>query len=261
MTPVCHQALVSDGIRHGFFTRTGGVSQGIYASANSGPGSDDDPAAVAENRARVAQALAVAPDNLLTCHQIHSPDVVTVTEPFADRPRADALVTRAPGLVLGVLTADCAPVLFADAQAGVIGAAHAGWKGALGGVLANTVAAMAALGADPARIVAVVGPCIAQPSYEVGTDFRARFVEADPTHGAFFLPGVADDKCQFDLPGFVCAQLTQAGVGRVAAVGRDTYAEAADFFSYRRTCHAGEPDYGRQISAIVLGSPGSGPDL
>ena len=183
-----HPSLAAPHITHGFFTRAGGVSAGVYASLNCGPGSADDSARVAENRARCAGAFGVAPDALLTAYQVHSPDVLVVDAPFAERPKVDALVTRTQGLMLGILTADCAPVLVADAEAGVIGAAHAGWKGALGGVLENTVAAMESLGARREHIRAVVGPCIRQASYEVGAEFRENFVSADAGYAEFFVP-------------------------------------------------------------------------
>lgn len=241
-----------DGTRHGFFGREGGLSGGLYASLNVGLGSADDPAAVAENRVRAVAA--VAPGTaLITLHQVHSAIAVTVGEPVADasRPRADALATATPGLALGILTADCAPVLFADVEAGVIGAAHAGWKGVLGGVLAATVEAMLALGARRDRIAAAIGPCIAQHSYEVDKSFAARFVEADASHARFFAPGRAGHR-HFDLEGFCATRLAADGIRRVEALGFDTYALPDRYFSYRRTTHAGEPDYGRQLSLIAL---------
>ncbi|MEL6680768.1 MAG: peptidoglycan editing factor PgeF [Pseudomonadota bacterium] len=235
-------------VRHGFFTRAGGVSGGIYEGLNCGPGSNDDPGHVSENRARVARWFDAEPDRLVTLWQVHSADAVTVTEPFAQRPKADALVTATPGLVLGILTADCAPVLFADVEAGVVGAAHAGWKGALGGVVEATVAAMVLLGAARERIRATVGPTIAQASYEVGEDFMDRFLDEDPGFQQFFAGG-APGKAQFDLPGFVLHRCREAGVA-ADWIGRDTYAEPVRFFSYRRATHRGEGDYGRLISAI-----------
>lgn len=234
---------------HGFFTRNGGVSQGVYASLNCGPGSDDDPAAVAENRRRAVHMLTGRPLPLVTCYQIHSPVCLTVDAPWPDdaRPQADALATRTPGLVLGILTADCAPVLLLDPEARVIGAAHAGWKGAVGGVLASTVAAMESLGATRARIRAVVGPCIAQDSYEVGEDFRERF---GPQSEAFFR---ADgNRWRFDLKGFCRAGLERLGLAAVNVLANDTCFEEDSFFSYRRKCLRGEPDYGRQLSAICI---------
>lgn len=240
------------GVRHAFFTRAGGVSQGIYRGLNVGLGSDDETAAVLENRRRVAAWLAVAPENLLTAHQIHSPDVITVARPSAGaRPRGDALVTDRPGLALGVLTADCGPVLFADPAARVIGAAHAGWKGAFGGVLENTVAAMEALGARRERILAALGPAIGQTNYEVGPEFVRRFVKADAGNERWFRPAGKKGHALFDLEGYTVARLAAAGI-EAAGLGRCTYAEEEAFYSYRRATHRGEPDYGRQISAIVL---------
>lgn len=241
------------GLRHGFFTREGGVSEGLYASLNCGLGSGDDPVHVAENRRRAAALLELEPERLLTCYQVHSPDVVTVERPWApeERPRADALVTRTPGIALGILTADCAPVLLADAEARVIGAAHAGWKGALDGVLEATVAAMLALGAEAGRIVAGVGPCIAQRSYEVGPEFPAAFVARAVENADFFRPG-RGDRLLFDLKGYVARRLVAAGVGTVLPLPCDTCAEEARFFSYRRACRRGEGDYGRGLSAIAL---------
>ena len=235
---------------HGFLGRRGGVSRGLLAGLNAGLGAGDDPAAVAENRRRAVAA--VRPGAVLaTVHQVHSPDVVTVAAPWPDagRPRADAVVTDRPGLLLGILTADCAPVLLADRQAGVIGAAHAGWRGAHGGVLERTVAAMAALGADPARIVAAIGPAIAQASYEVDAPFRELFDAA--SDAAFFVPG-APGRWQFDLAGYAARRLAACGVGTVEALPLDTYALPERYFSFRRATHRGEPAYGRQLSAIAL---------
>jgi len=246
--------LARAGVRHGFFTRGGGVSTGLYDSLNTGVGSSDDPAAVAENRRRVAAHLGSAPDDLAACYQIHSA-VARVAEAGwkGERPEGDATVTAAPGVVCAVLTADCAPVLMADPEAGVVGAAHAGWKGALGGIVHSTVAAMEALGARPARMVAVVGPCIAQASYEVGADYQDRFEHHDPGSGRFFAPGAAPDKRQFNLPGYVLWRLEQAGVADAAWTGGDTRVDAARFFSNRRAYLNGEPDFGRLMSAISLG--------
>ncbi len=251
MTPPFLTAPSLGGLPHGFFGREGGVSGGIYASLNVGLGSGDDRAAVVENRSRVAAALGGAV--LVNAFQVHSPDVVTVTGPHADdaRPKADGLVTDRPGLALSILAADCAPVLFADREAGVIGAAHAGWKPAFTGVLGNTVAAMEALGARRERIAAAVGPCIARRSYEVDDAFLRRFVEADPENERFFAPGRPGHH-RFDLEGFVVARIAEQGVTSIAALGQDTYAQPDRYFSYRRTTHAGEPDYGRQISSIAL---------
>lgn len=242
-------ANVLEGVPHGFMTRRGGVSTGAVASLNCGFGAEDDRASVIENRRRAAEAV-LSGARLVGVHQVHSPDVVIVEEPWSDdaRPPADGLVTDRPGLLLGVLTADCAPVLLADREAGVIGTAHAGWRGAHGGVIANTVTAMEALGADPSRIAAAVGPCIAQPSYEVGPDFRAQFSEGDARH---FTPGEAGH-WQFDLPGYVTQCLGEAGVARIEVIGRDTYAEPEMFFSFRRATHQGEPTYGRMLSLIGL---------
>ncbi len=241
------------GVRHAFFTRRGGVSEGPYASLNGGTGSDDRPADVAKNRARMAAALGVAPDRFLTAYQVHSPTVVVADGPWAgERPRADAIVTRTAGLAIGVTTADCGPVLLADAQAGVVGAAHAGWRGALAGVTDATLVAMERLGADRRRVVAALGPMIRQPSYEVGPDLVAQFVAADPDNRQFFRPGAKPDHALFDLAGYVASRLRAAGIAVVADLARCTYAEPDHFFSYRRMTHRGEADYGRHISAIVL---------
>ncbi|WP_210357184.1 peptidoglycan editing factor PgeF [Sphingomonas beigongshangi] len=237
---------------HGFLGRRGGVSHGLVAGLNVGLGSADDPAAVAENRRRAAAAV-LSDAALVTPYQIHSADVVTVTTPWTDdaRPYADALVTDRPGLLLGILTADCAPVLFADAEAGVVGAAHAGWRGALAGVTDATLAAMEALGAARSRIVAAIGPCIARASYEVDGGFVARFAATDPANERFFADGRAGH-FQFDLEAYVAHRLAAAGIARVTALGLDTYADADRFFSYRRATHRREADYGRQISLIGL---------
>lgn len=254
LAPLTHPLLNRAGIRHGFFTRQGGVSTGLYDSLNTGVGSNDDPAAVAENRRRVAACLGGGPDDIAACYQIHSA-VARVAEAGwkGERPEGDATVTAAPGVICAVLTADCAPVLLADAEAGVVGAAHAGWKGALGGIIHSTVAAMEALGARPARMVAVVGPCISRDSYEVGADFQERFEHHDPGSGRFFAPGAAADKRLFDLPAFVLWRLAQAGVGETAWTGEDTRVDQTRFFSNRRAFLNGEPDFGRQMSAIRLG--------
>lgn len=241
----------SHGVRHGFFTRSGGVSEGIYRGLNVGLGSDDDTDAVLENRRRVADWMGVSPQNLLTVHQVHSSDAIRITEPFITRPKADAMVTDRPGLALGALAADCGPVLFADPEARVISAAHAGWKGALTGVLENTVAAMEKLGAERKRIVAVLGPAISQDNYEVGPEFVARFIEADPANECWFRPSGKQGHALFDLNGYTVARLSAAGV-TAGHLGRCTYADEDDFYSYRRATHRGEADYGRQISAIVL---------
>jgi polyphenol oxidase len=243
-----------DGLRHGFFTRQGGVSGGIYASLNCGPSSRDDTANVAENRARVAEILGVKPDRLLSLSQQHSAEAVTVKKPWdgAKTPEADAMVTSTPGLALGVLTADCAPVLFADGEAGVIGAAHAGWRGALSGIVEATVKAMEKLGAAPERITAVIGPTISQKAYEVGSQYLEQFLAEEPGSGPFFVTDEASGEPHFDLPGYVGERLARAGVGQIADLGLCTYCEETRLFSYRRSQHHGEEDYGRQISAIVL---------
>jgi YfiH family protein len=240
------------GIAHGFFGREGGVSEGLYASLNCGPGSKDDRAAVMENRRRVAQALA-QDTTLVSLAQIHSPFVHVVDADWdaTKHPEGDGMATATPGIALGILTADCAPVLFADADACVIGAAHAGWKGAFSGVLEATVAAMEALGASRLRIAAAVGPCISAPNYEVGEDFRERFAEADPANTRFFRAG-RDGHHHFDLEGYVATRLAGLGLGQVEALGVCTYPPQNGFFSFRRTTHAAEADYGREISAILL---------
>ncbi len=238
------------GIAHGFFGRDGGVSTGVYASLNCGPGSRDDPAAVAENRARSMAALAPGV-RLVTLAQIHSAAIHTVGAgwDFGTRKDGDGLVTALAGVALGVLTADCAPVLFADAESGVIGAAHAGWKGAVAGVLENTIAAMAKLGARPGRIAAAIGPAISQSNYEVGGDLRARFAAADDR---FFVPSDRAGHLRFDLPGYVRQRLEQAGLASIDDLGLCTYPPANGFFSYRRATHLDETDYGREISAIAV---------
>lgn len=236
---------------HGFFTRKGGASSGIFAGLNCGQGSSDQSEAVAINRARVAAHLEIAPTHLIGVHQIHSADVITATAPFATPLRADALVTATPGLALSVLTADCQPVLFADPQAGVIGAAHAGWRGALAGVLEATVAAMVALGARPAQINAVIGPAISQRAYEVGPEFLDAFLTEDQTYSRFFAAG-RGDKLQFDLPGFGLFRLRAAGVGNARWTGHCTYSDPARFYSYRRSVHDHEADYGRLMSVIRI---------
>jgi YfiH family protein len=247
---------VLDGIAHGFFTRQGGTSTGIYASLNCGFGSDDDGSNVAANRERVLAQLGMPGRPLVMVHQIHSATVVTVEQPWArsDNPRADAMVTNRPGLCLGILTADCVPLLFADPVAGVIGAAHAGWKGALGGVAEATIAAMCRLGAVPGRIAAAIGPAIQQASYEVGPEFHAGFAES----ARFFRGPAPDGRYHFDLPGFVEARLAALGLARIGNTGLDTCADETRFFSYRRATVRREPDYGRQLSVIaLLGSGGA----
>jgi YfiH family protein len=243
------RASTLEGIPHGFLGRRGGVSLGTIAGLNVGHGAEDDSEAVAENRRRAIAAV-LAGAQLATVYQVHSPDAVEVREPWPHdaRPRADAMVTDRPGLLLAVVTADCAPVLLADREAGVVGAAHAGWRGAHGGVLENTVAAMERLGAARERIAAAIGPAIAQPSYEVDTRFRESFGADDDR---FFVPG-REGHWQFDLEGYAAARLRAAGVGSVEALGLDTYADEGRFFSYRRATHRGEPGYGRQFSLIGL---------
>ncbi|RVV99145.1 peptidoglycan editing factor PgeF [Mesobaculum littorinae] len=239
-------------VRHGFFTRKGGASSGVFGGLNCGIGSSDQREAVAINRARVAADMGVAPGALVTAHQVHSADVVEITGPAAvPPPRADAMVTREPGIALAILTADCQPVLFADAEAGVIGAAHAGWKGALAGILGNTIDAMERLGAQRDRITAVIGPCISQRNYEVGPEFLDSFMAEDPDLTRFFAQGPGD-RMLFDLPGFGLHCLRAAGVGQAEWTGHCTYDDAARFFSYRRSCHRQEADYGRLISSIRL---------
>jgi YfiH family protein len=252
--PITHPLLDAAGVRHGFFTRAGGVSTGIFKGLNAGLGSSDDPAAVTENRARIAREMGGGPDDLAACYQIHSAITRVADGPWkGDRPEGDAVASATPGVICAILTADCAPILLADAEAGVVAAVHAGWKGALGGVVHSAVAAMQALGAEPARTVAVVGPCIAQGSYEVGADYEERFAHHDPGSERFFIPGAAPDKRLFDLPGFVLWRLEQAGVGEAAWTGDDTCADEARFFSNRRAFQRGEPDFGRLMSAITLG--------
>lgn len=240
------------GVRHGFFTRRGGVSAGIYRGLNAGVGSNDRPDHVAENRRRVAAWFGCDAGALLTLYQVHSADALVVRAPHAgERPKADAMVTNRPGIVLGVLAADCGPVLFADGEAGVVGAAHAGWKGALTGILEATVEAMESIGARRDRITAVLGPSISAAAYEVGPEFVARFAEADPANGSYFAASPRDGHAMFDLNRYTVDRLAQAGV-EAAMIGRCTYADEDDFYSYRRATHRREPDYGRQISAISL---------
>jgi len=242
------------GVRHGFFTRSGGVSHGVYATLNGGTGSNDAPDNVTENRARMAIALGVTPDRFLTAYQIHSPDVVVVEEPWTHdrRPRADAIVTRLPRLAIGVSTADCGPLLFADAEAHVIGAAHAGWRGALAGVIEAAIAAMEKLGAQRSRIATALGPTIRQPNYEVGSEFVERFLAADADNKRFFKPSTSSGHAMFDLGGYIAERLQRAGITNFEDLGLCTYAEPERFFSYRRTTKLGEPDYGRHINAIAL---------
>ncbi|TGE01480.1 peptidoglycan editing factor PgeF [Methylobacterium nonmethylotrophicum] len=241
------------GIRHAFFTRQGGVSEGLYASLNGGLGSGDDPDRVRENRRRMTAALGLAPETLVSLYQVHSAEAVIVERPFAERPRADAMATRVPGVALGILTADCGPILFADPVNRVVGAAHAGWKGALSGVIEATLATMENLGAKRAGITAVLGPTIGASAYEVGPEFRERFEAADPGNARYFAtsPERATHSL-FDLPAYIVARLKAAGIGEAANLNLCTYAEPDRFFSYRRTTHRAEADYGRLVSAIAL---------
>lgn len=238
-------------VQHGFFTRKGGASSGIFAGLNCGPGSSDQAEVVAINRARVADSMGVAQDHLISINQVHSADVIHVTGPLAERPRADGMVTATPGIALGVLTADCQPVLFADPEAGVIGAAHAGWRGTRDGVLEATVEAMIALGARRDRIAAVIGPTISQSAYEVGPEFFEAFTDDDRDSARFFIAG-QDGRYLFDLPAMGLSRLRAAGVGHAEWTRHCTYRDSERFFSYRRTTHAGEADYGRLISTIRL---------
>jgi YfiH family protein len=247
-------SLTLTGIRHAFFTRSGGVSTGLYASLNGGVGSQDDAGKVVENRARMAAALGVEPRRLLTAYQSHSPNVVVAEAPWTtgDRPRADAIVTRMRALAIGVTTADCGPVLLADPRTGVIGAAHAGWRGALTGVVEATVAAMERLGAARGQIRAAIGPMIRQTSYEVGPDLVARFRAEDPAASRFFAPAKREAHAMFDLAGYIAARLKRAGITAVEDTELCTYADPERFFSYRRTTHHAEADYGRHVNAIAL---------
>ena len=252
LSPVTSPALEHPGVRHGFFTRPGGVSQGIYEGLNVGLGSSDDPEAVMENRAIAADWLGTAAQNLLTVYQVHSCDVVIATGPFGDeRPQVDAIVTSTPGLAIGILTADCGPVLFLDPQARVAGAAHAGWKGATGGILEATVSAMEELGANRTNIQAVLGPMISQENYEVGPEFVERLTLLDPQNGKWLAPSANEGHAMFDLPGYILNRLGEAGVS-ACWTGQCTYEEEGLFYSYRLKTHRAEPDYGRQLSAICL---------
>ena len=251
--PSTLEILSSDALtcRHGFFTRKGGASSGIFAGLNCGTGSSDQAEIVAINRARVAEAMGLGPESLVTVHQVHSARAVPVTAPLSIRPEADAMVTATPGLLLGVLTADCQPVLFHDPKAGVIGAAHAGWRGTVDGVLEATLDAMEALGAQRADIRAAIGPTISQAAYEVGPEFLDRLRDEDPESLRHFANGTGD-RMLFDLPGYGLHRLRSAGVGQAEWIGHCTYRDATRFYSYRRTTHAGEADYGRLISTIRL---------
>lgn len=241
------------GIRHAFFTREGGASGGIYASLNGGLGSADDSAAIAENRARMARHLKVEPTHLVSLYQVHSPDVEVVTGPWGgERPKADAMVTVSQNVALGVSSADCGPILFADGEARVIGAAHSGWKGAFSGVVGATVTAMEKLGARRERILAVLGPTISAKAYEVGPEFIERFKAENRTYARFFTPSERAAHAMFDLPAFIALKAQEAGIGRFVDMGLCTYGDETRFFSYRRTTHRGEADYGRLISAIAL---------
>ncbi len=248
------EAFNAPHIRHGFFTREGGFSAGLFTSLNCGTGSGDDLETVRRNRSIVASALDIPEPRLVTVHQVHSATVIPVTAPIdhASRPKADAMVTNVPGLALGVLTADCGPVLFADLEARVIGAAHAGWKGALAGVTGATIDAMESLGAKRARIVAVVGPMIGQGAYEVGPEFPERFLDSDPANSRYFRPSARPGHSMFDLPGYLAIRLRAEGAGTVIDLALCTFSDEQRFFSYRRATHAREPVYGRQISAIAL---------
>jgi YfiH family protein len=243
-----------EGIEHAFFGRVGGVSSGLYASLNCGPGSNDDRRLVIENRERARAALSPSANRLLTLYQIHGRDVAIVDEPWeiGGAPRADAMACATPGLALGILTADCAPVLLADAEARVVGAAHAGWKGALAGVIESAIRGMEELGARRARIAAAIGPCISQPAYEVGADFRARVVADDPGNERFFVSSTRPDHWRFDLRAYARSRLEGAGVGNVCSLDACTYAQDLELYSFRRATHRGEGDYGRQLSAIML---------
>jgi YfiH family protein len=241
------------GLRHAFFTREGGVSDGVYESLNGGLGSNDDPVNVAENRRRMAEQMGVPLQRLLSVFQIHSPDAVVATGPWqgASRPRADAIVTRTEGLAIGITAADCGPILLVDPNARVVGAAHAGWKGALTGILESTVEAMEKLGAERSGVVAAIGPLIRQHSYEVGGEFVERFVEADAENAVFFIPSAREGHAMFDLAGFIRMRLENAGVLMIDDIGVDTYSDER-CYSYRRSVHRGEPDYGRHVHAIAL---------
>lgn len=253
-----HDLLKDDGIEHGFFTKNGGVSSGLYSSLNCGVGSQDKPENVIENRARVAGAFGNIPENLLTLHQIHSDKCITVDQPYDavnNRPQADALVTDKPGLVIGVLTADCGPVLFSGKSSEgkpIVGAAHAGWGGALKGILENTIASMEKRGLDKSTLKAVVGPCIGPQTYEVSDSFRDPFILQDMKNSRFFVPATRPGHLMFDLPAYCHRRLFLAGVPQIQVLGRDTCAEQDTFFSYRRSTHRSEPDYGRQVSAISI---------
>jgi polyphenol oxidase len=252
LDPITHESLRSPGITHAFFTRQGGVSTGIYEGLNVGIGSSDDPTFIKENRSRAAGFFSIAPNLLMNPWQTHSSDVIVVERPFdGERPKADGIVTKTPGIVIGVVTADCGPILFADTQAKVIGAAHAGWKGAVGGVLENTIKTMEELGAKRENIVAVLGPSISQANYEVGPEFLDFFIGVSAMNLRWFEPSENSDHSMFDLWGYTLDRLKRAGVS-AHCVNRCTYGEEEHFYSYRRTTHRSEPDYGRQLSALML---------
>lgn len=254
LAPLQSPALTLPGISHAFFTRPGGVSTGLYKGLNTGTGSNDAREAVLENRARAARFLGAAPERLVTPYQVHGADTVVVNEVWApgNGPKADALVTNRPGIAIGVGTADCGPILFADPAARVVGAAHAGWKGAIGGILESTLTAMEGLGAKRQSTVAVLGPTISAEAYEVGPEFVARLIEADPENAGFFRPSKRENHAYFDLPAYIVQRLRGAGLGHVQDVGECTYSDERRFFSYRRTTHRGEPDYGRLLAAISI---------
>lgn len=251
-TPPSARARILDGVKHGFFGREGGVSTGIYASLNAGSSAQDDPSNVLENRRRIASAFDIEREQLVGVEQVHSPNAVFISEPWkGERSVADALVTTTPNLAISILTADCAPILLIDSEAGVAGAAHAGWRGAIAGVVENTVALMEKHGAQRDRIAAAIGPCIHQASYEVGPEFEAQFVAADPNYARFFAPG-SGDRLHFDLPDFCVGQLSAAGVRHVETLPLDTFAETTKLFSNRRAFQAGEKVFGRNLSGIML---------
>ena len=254
LSAITSPTLAAPGISHAFFTRQGGVSTGVYASLNGGVGSRDAPEAVAENRRRMARTLGIAPTHLLVPYQVHSPDAIAVSAPWAadSRPRCDGIATATRGIGLGVTGADCGMILFADAAHGVIGACHAGWKGALTGVLEASLVAMESLGAQRGSVSAVLGPMIEQASYEVGAEFVARFVAVDPDYQKYFIASANPGHSMFDLPGFIGMRLKAAGVGTFENLALDTYSDEARFYSYRRTTHRGESDYGRLVGAIAL---------
>lgn len=253
LNPILSPALAKSGIRHAFFTREGGVSQGLYAGLNGGIGSNDDPALVAENRQRMAEWLGVEPSHFLSLYQVHSPDVLHVTGPWpGERPKADGMVTATPGLALAVGAADCGPILYADPQAKIVGACHSGWKGAIGGVLESTIEAMERLGAHRSRMTVALGPMLSQANYEVGPEFRDTFLAHDPANVDFFRPGTRETHPHFDLPGYIARRLEKAGVAQIEDCGLCTYADEQRFYSYRRMTHRGEKDYGRLLAAIRL---------